>query len=228
MAVLQDLKVVFDADDVLRAQGGDPAAIRSRRPAFVDLAERALAEGKPLIQPAVSYRRLAVERLTHDRLVLEGGSVLSGPLITRHLAAASQVAVIVCTVGPALEARADEVMAGDMMYGLALDGVGSAAAEALAVAACHHFEQLVEQEGLQATIPISPGMDGWPVEEGQLQIFHLVDAAEIGVVLLPSGMMVPRKSLSMVIGLGAGVSAEGVPCDYCSMAERCRYRAQDP
>jgi hypothetical protein len=71
-------------------------------------------------------------------------------------------------------------------------------------------------------------MDGWPVEEGQPQIFDLVDAAEIGLVLLPSGMMVPRKSLSMVIGLGADVSAKGVPCDYCSMAERCRYRAQEP
>lgn len=227
MEVLRDLEVVFDADDVLRAQGGDPAAIRSRRPAFADLAERALAEGLPLLRPRVSYQRLGVERLTHERLALAGGSVLSGPLVTQHLASASDVAVMVCTVGPDLETRADEVMAEDMLYGLALDGVGSAAAEALAVAACHYFEQQAADEGWRASVPINPGMVGWPVGEGQQQVFNILDAADKGVTLTATGMMIPRKSLSMVIGLGADVSDSGSACDYCSMGDRCRYRSPE-
>lgn len=225
MAVLQDFGLTLDADDVLRAQGGDPAAIRARRPVFIEVAEQALAEGLPLLQPGVAYHWLSVECLTHERLTLVGGGILSGRLVAQHLAAASQVVIIVCTVGPALETRSAQAMASNFHYGLALDGVGSVAIEALAIATCHHFEQQAVREGLQATAPISPGMVGWPVGEGQHQIFSLLDPAEIGVRLLPSGMMIPRKSLSLVIGLGAGVSDAGEPCDYCSMGDRCRYRS---
>jgi hypothetical protein len=225
MPDLPPLELVFNVDDVLRAQGGDPVAVRSRRPAFADMAERAQAEALPLLQPRVSYQRLAVERLTHKRLTLTGGGVLSGPLVAQHLASASDVVVIVCTIGPDLETRADEVMAGNMVYGLALDGAGSAAAEALAVAACHYFEQQAADQGWRASVPISPGMVGWPVGEGQQQIFSILAAEDNGVTLSATGMMIPRKSLSMVIGLGADVSDSGSACDYCSMGDRCRYRA---
>lgn len=227
MSDLPPLELIFDADDVLRAQGGDPAAVRSRNPAFADIAERALAEAVPLLQPRVSYQRLAVERLTHERVALADGNVLSGPLVAQHLASASDVVVLVCTIGPALETRADEVMAGDMLYGLALDGVGSAAAEALAEAACHYFEKQAVDQGWRASVPISPGMVGWPVGEGQQQVFRVLSATDNGVTLTTTGMMVPRKSLSMVIGLGPNVSDSGSACDYCSMSDRCRYRAPE-
>jgi hypothetical protein len=134
------------------------------------------------------------------------------------------VVVIVCTVGRELEEHASQVMASDPTYGLALDGLGSAATDALAAATCDHFEKQAELEGLRTTMPIFPGMVGWPVSEGQLQVFSLLQADLIGVRLLPSGMMVPRKSLTLVIGLGAEVSTEGTPCDYCTMRDGCRYR----
>lgn len=199
--------------------------MRSRGPFFVEVAERALAEAAPLLRPGVLYRQLAVESLAHERLTLGGGGSLSSPLIGQHLAAASQVVVIVCTIGHRLEELVAQIMAADLQYGLALDGVGSAATDALAAAACHHFELGAEREGTRTTTPISPGMIGWPVDKGQRQIFDLLNPEEIGVTLLPSGMMVPRKSLSLVMGIGAGVSADGVPCDYCTMRDRCRYRS---
>lgn len=225
MPILRDFELVLDADDVLRAQGGDPADIRARRPAFVELAERALVEAMPLLQPAVAYQHWTVEGLTHERLSLAGGGMLSGPLVSQHLAPASEVVTVVCTAGSQLEDHAAQVLGTDAVYGLAIEGVGSAAAEALAAAACHHIEVEAEAVGLKATIPISPGMVGWPVHEGQHQIFDLLTTAEIGVRLMPSGMMIPRKSLSLVIGLGVEVSSEGIPCDYCSMRDRCRYKA---
>lgn len=228
MPVLRDFELVLAVDDVLRAQGGDPAAIRARRPFFVDIAEEALVEGMSLLQPAVIYRQLPVKKLTHESLVLYDGGALTGPLIGQHLASASQVVVVVCTVGHELEARAAQVMASDFQRGLALDGVGSAAAEELAAAACHRLEEQAGLDSLGTTTPISPGMVGWPASEGQCQVFSLLDPEEIGVKLLPSGMMIPQKSLSLVIGLGVDVSDNSVPCDYCSMRDRCRYRSHGP
>jgi hypothetical protein len=77
---------------------------------------------------------------------------------------------------------------------------------------------------METTIPLSPGMIGWSVAEGQSQIFALLDAAEIGVGLTEHGVMIPPKSLSMVLGIGPNMGTAGSTCDYCSMRETCRYQ----
>jgi hypothetical protein len=225
-SVLQDWDLPLGADDVLRGQGANPEMVRARQPSLVAVAERALAEGSTLLRPAVVYRKLTVESVQHERLNLAGGGALVGPLVARHLAPARHVIAIVCTVGRALEIHAEEVSATDLLLGLALDGLGSAAVELLATAACQLFERQAASQGLRSTIPLSPGLVGWPVERGQQQIFGLLDASLVGVRLLSSGMMIPKKSVSMVLGLGLEVSNRGRPCDYCSMRETCRYRQQ--
>lgn len=218
MEILREWDLSIDVDGVLRGQGADPAVVRSRSPRLVASAEQALEEDLRLLEPAVAYRRLQVESLQHERLHLQGGQRL------QHLGPAQEVVVLACTVGNALEAHAQQVMAANTLLGLALDGVGSAAAEALATEACLWLEEEAAQRGMEATIPLSPGMIGWPVEEGQPQSFSLLDAGEVGVTLTSATMMLPRKSLSMVLGLGADVSQGGRTCDDCHMKETCRYQ----
>ena len=116
----------------------------------------------------------------------------------------------------------------DPPFALALDGVGSAAVEALAGSACRGFEQEAVARGWRPSLPLSPGMVGWTVREGQAQIFALVDAAEAGVRRTEGGMMVPRKSLSLVLGLGPRLEAVGSACAYCTLHETCRYQDHYP
>ena len=224
MPVMREWNLAIDADMVLRGQGADPVPIRAKRPSLVQISEDALEMGKPLLQPAVAYHELAVEGLRHEVLGLDGGSSLRGPLVAEQLAGAQRVLVLVCTVGPALEQHASEVMAEDPLLGLALEGVGSAGAEALATAACHHFEALRQGDGLYATLPLNPGMVGWPVEQGQPQVFDVVDGSEIGVTLTGGIMMMPRKSISLVLGFRREPRAAARPCDFCHMRESCRHR----
>jgi hypothetical protein len=212
------------ADDVLRGQGADPAAVKARSPRLFQLAEEALEEGLKLAQPQVVEERFSVESVGHDRLQFEGGASLKGEGIVHHLASATEIAVVVCTIGPALDDRSSVVMDDDIIRGLALYGVGSAAVEALANAVCRRIEQEAEERDLKTTIPLSPGMIGWSVEEGQPQIFQLIDAGRIDVALNPGGVMTPLKSLSMMIGLGKNVADQGLTCDYCAMKETCRHR----
>ena len=218
-------KLEVTADDVLRGQGADPAAVKARSPHFFQLAEEALEEGLKLARPRVVQQRYTIDSVGHDRIQLKGGSVLKGEGIVQHLAPATEIAVVVCTIGPALDERSSAVMDEDnMIRGLALYGVGSAAVEALANAVCRQIELEAEERDLRTTIPLSPGMIGWSVEEGQPQIFQLVDAGRIGVALNPGGVMTPLKSLSMTIGLGRNVAEQGRTCDYCAMKETCRHR----
>ncbi len=227
MQVWRDWQLDLDVDQVLRGQGADPQIVRARRPSLVDVAARALTEGQPLLAPVVGYRELPVVEMRHERLTLDGGQ-LAGPLITQHLAAAEQVWVIVCTIGGALDALLGSIMNDDPVFGLALDGLGSAAVEALAAAACRRIEAGAAELGRQVSLPLSPGMIGWPVVEGQAQVFGLIDAGEAGISLTSGRMMVPRKSLSMVLGTGEKLSVAGKACDYCSLQETCRYQDHYP
>jgi len=224
MPILRDWNLEIDADMVLRGQGADPRLVRARHPALVALAEQALADGRPLLQPAVAYRQLPVESLRHERLTLAGGAILTGPLVAQHLGAAQQVVVALCTIGEALEQRVSELFAREPTCALALDGLGSAAVEALATAACQHFASLAAAAGLQTSLPLNPGLSGWPLEEGQRQIFALLDGQQIGVTLTASSLMLPRKSTSFVLGLGHGLASGGKPCGYCHLRETCRYQ----
>jgi len=219
---IADLNITVDG--VLRGQGADPEIIRSRSPRLFEISEKALAESKHLLVPQVLDKELEVIGFSHDRLQLNEDKKISGSLVSGHLAGAKYISAAVCTVGAKIDEYASEVMKEDLVLGLAIDGVGSAAVEALANAVCKEMELDAAARGYESTIPLSPGMIGWGVEDGQPLIFGLLDPAEIGVKLTPSFMMTPRKSLSMIMGIGPGINSGERICDYCAMRETCRYQ----
>jgi hypothetical protein len=224
MPVKRDWIMNLDVDQVLRNQGADPALLRKRSPRLAEVAQRALEVGSPLLEPAAAYRQLKVAACTHEQVRLEGGYLLSGKTIAQLLAPTEQVVVAVCSIGSMLETYVSEILPEDPVLGLALDGVGSAAINTLAEEACAFFAEQASTNGLKATVPLGPGVEGWPFERGQSQIFDIVNAQEAGVILTSSSMMLPQKSLSLVIGFGEQVDGSGKVCDYCTLRATCRYQ----
>lgn len=224
MPLLTDWMLEINIDQVLLGQGANPQIVRARRPRLVAAAERALAEGLPLIAPAVAVGQYAIQEIRHERILLENGATLSGPLVARQLMSARSIVAMVCTIGPALEELSLSYVESDPIHSLALYGVGSAAAEALSTAACQYYSSQAAQAGLLTTIPLSPGLEGWPVDRGQPEIFRLVDSAAAGVTLLPSFIMRPVKSVSLVIGLGEQIDTAARICDFCSRRETCTFQ----
>jgi hypothetical protein len=230
MPILNQWELPLNIDDVLRAQGADPDTFRLRRPSLVNRTEEAIAKGLPLLHPLVLYEKYSVKGLIHERLELTSNSsrqdksYLSGQLVAQHLARAQMVVIMICTIGSELDESVSSYFKIDPMVGFALDGVGSAAVEMLAIQACNYFETLAKEDGLNTTMPLNPGMVGWPLDQGQPQIFTLLDSDQIQVSLTESCMMTPSKSLSMVLGVGHDVSAIGSSCDYCSLKGVCKYQ----
>ncbi len=222
---IDDLNLTVDS--VLRGQGADPDVIRSRNPRLVDIAEKALDSVTSLLEPEVFVKEFQVASFQHNSIELEGGYGITGPLVTGHLLGATRISVVVCTVGTKIDDYTSEVIGDDIVLALAVDGVGAAAVESLANAVCRKIETKAAADGLQTTIPLSPGMIGWDVEEGQTTIFDLVDQDQISVSLSPHYLMIPRKSLSMMIGIGPNICSGECICDYCTMRETCQYKDQN-
>lgn len=215
---------VIGVDQILRGQGADPNHTHYRNPRLVQLVQRAIEVGLPLISPVAVYRRLETLDVKHESLRLSDGHALRGALIGQHLNAAEAVNAVVCTIGSGLEEAISTTLKEDPPFGLALDGFGTAAVEALANDACRFLERKAAEREMQTSIPLSPGMIGWPVDQGQAQLFRILDTETIGVTLNTGCMMTPKKSLSFVIGEGSELNSIGNACDYCMMRDTCRYQ----
>jgi hypothetical protein len=230
MPILNQWELPLTTDQVLRAQGGDPEVLRLRRPSLINSTEEAIVKGRFLIHPIVLFEKFAVKGIVHERLELvpsssnPGKSYLSGPLIAQHLVRAQEIIVMLCTIGSELDETVSSLFKIDPLGALALDSVGSAAVENLAIQACNYFEAQAITDGLSSTLPLNPGMVGWPLDQGQPQIFSLLDSEQIQISLTESCMMIPSKSLSMVLGIGEDVSSVGSPCDYCNLKGVCKYQ----
>lgn len=221
MELWTDFTFTLSPDDILRGEGADPEQARKRRPVLVKTASAAGHLGLTKLKPAAAVREVRVGEHRHEQVLLEGGKRLTGALVARYLAGAEQVAAVVCTIGPDLErlAAAQE----NLLLTLALDGLGNAAVEAVSQQVCARLGERAQAQGLEAGAPLSPGDPEWPVEVGQPQIFSLLGSNPAGVRLTEGGMMVPKKTISFVVGIGRQM-AQADLCELCSMKDRCRYR----
>lgn len=146
--------------------------------------------------------------------------------LTSVLPEAKELAIVVATIGSKLEKQVTEYTSkGEPLRALLLDGIGSAAVDALSEKACQTIAQEALSRGYQASSPINPGMPGLPITT-QAELLKLVPANEIGVSLTKAGVMVPRKSVSMVIGLGPRMRTwtRAEVCARCHLRKTCPYK----
>jgi hypothetical protein len=229
MNILSNWRIELTTNDVLRALGSSPENARLQKTQILKIAELVIRDSLPLLEPRVIQETYQVKGLIQQKLALKERTThksyfLTGSLIAKHLATAEQVIAVVCTIGDKLEKLAAEFMKKDALYGWALDSLGSAAVESLAIQACNQIAARAEAEGMKSSVSLSPGMDGWPVDLGQEELFRLVSPSRIGVSLNSNYQMQPSKSLSLVIGIGHEVMSVGKTCDYCSMSTTCLYQ----
>jgi hypothetical protein len=129
------------------------------------------------------------------------------------------------TVGDGIERRVSELLAtGEAARAILLDAAGSAAAEEAARRLSARILGGRAGADEDAACRISPGYGRWPLS-AQSALFERLPHEALGVTLNPSMMMVPRKSISFALWLGArraptsGLSG----CDTCRLPH-CRYR----
>ena len=227
VSVVTDFSLPLEVEHVLRGQGIDPARAR---PGLFAMARDVLDEAQSLLVPAALYTVLPVRKFEHQRVTLDGsagfdgGAVFEGPLVARALAGAAEVALAVCTVGPEVDERVSTLFAEEPVRAMALDGAGIGAVGLVARLIGERVREEAETRGLRIGMRAEPGQEGWEIWQ-QRVLFGLLPAEEINVQLTDSCLMLPRKSLSFVVGLGPEMRPDAVTCDFCSKRERCQWRS---
>ncbi len=112
---------------------------------------------------------------------------------------AENVAICICTIGPELEREVKKLMEKDeMVKALILDALGSEAVEEVTIQSDRMLAEKAREMNLWPSKRFSPGFGKWDIKE-QRFIFRMLPAADIGVRLTKSCMMVTRKSVSFRI-----------------------------
>ncbi len=204
------LSLRVDPDDVLRFQGYKKG--RDIPDATVlALFDEALALGESLMEPRFVYRAAKVTGQGPD-VIQAGGEKLHIPEIGRLWGTLEAVGAGICTVGCAIEDRVRELWEErELPLAMMLDSVGSAAVESLAEYVNDLLCQAAIPSSMRVTNRVSPGYAGW-------------DTAS-DVTLNDSCVMVPGKSISILVGIGpeARVDHYFTQCRRCWMRD-CDYR----
>lgn len=228
MPVIRDIPLDLKIGEVLRRQGFRGHS--KIRPEIKRLISELIASVKKarLLEPAAAYEYYKVTGMSPSQISLEGDKAIQGSLIHTTFPEAKELAIVVCTIGSKLEKQVtDYSKSGETLRGMILDGIGSAAVDMLAPEVCRIIASEASSHGHHTSSPVSPGWPGLPLTE-QWNLFELVNTQEIGVSLTASGIMIPRKSVSMVIGIGPRMATwtRADVCTRCSLRKTCLYRIQ--
>ncbi len=177
-----------------------PPADTAMRAAFEEAYERARAVLEP--KHAVAFRRIVA--VGERRVELASGVVFESATLAKLAAGATRLAAMAVTVGPALDALADEYNANGEVFKMTVaDAVGSAAAEGLMRALHRDVRARAEAEGNVVTRRISPGFGDFALA-AQPDLLDVVRGRRLGITLTANYMMVPRKSVTAVAAVKAG------------------------
>lgn len=194
-------------------------------PHIYESIDQVLEQAKDLVQIRGGCRLIDDLERCDDHLHYRIGGVefTIGKIISVQLRKASSAALFVCTIGAGLENYARQLMKeGDYVTGFVADIMASETVELSMDFIQNALEDDFKSKGLRLTNRYSPGYCGWHVSEQQ-KLFSLLPPGFCGISLTESSLMVPIKSVSGVIGIGADVRKVDYTCRFCDMKE-CVYR----
>lgn len=152
---------------------------------------------------------LVVEGGNPKALVAAGSTtLLSAPSLLKILAGASEIALIAVTLGEAWDLALDELaQKNEPAEAWFLDALGTAMADRAARAVEDRIAGDMARDGLTRTRRYRPGYGDWGLE-AQGEICELVAADRIGVRVNEAFALLPRKSVTGVVGFGERLEDE--------------------
>ena len=142
--------------------------------------------------------------------------------VYHQLKRSEQIAVFVCTAGEGISQWSKAMMSSDPLKGFIADILGSVVVDAAVESLQQKIRDEMQQSGLKITNRYSPGYCGWSTDEQQ-KLFSLLPQENCGIQLTESSLMLPIKSISGFIGIGANVRYNPYTCQMCDAAY-CVYR----
>jgi len=228
MKIIKNIKLKINEEEVLRYQGYHHNKAGETSEIILQITREEIEQSYCLFEPKGIYSKVMIKNISLEgRINLENGLCLEiNNSMVNLLKGTSYLVFGLSTIGNNLEEKVAELFAkNEYPKAIALDAVGTVASKYLS----NYIQSLICQEArgqnFQTTKYFSPGSGDWNINQQKI-IFQIIPADKIGVKLTESCMMLPKKSLSWVIGIGKEIiipSKGNDSCEIC-LAENCQFR----
>ena len=180
---------------------------------------------KTYIKPQVWSKKILINNIEKDKVILDNSIVLEGEFIANKLKGCSYIVATISTIGIEIDkVIKDAFDEDDYLKGMIIDNIGTTCLGYTNKVCWNSLVDSLKHTNIGITQRLSPGDTAWPVAQ-QKNIFDNFKEIGIGVQLLESSLMIPLKSTSAIFGFGEGIGITKLEhiCSECSM-QSCNYR----
>jgi hypothetical protein len=187
-----------------------------------------LRKGHEKVRINFAYKEARITAWDGQAIVAEGIGVdsMRWKELVRQMDSPDRICCFVITIGLAVDQWIQEIQRRSMFNAYIADAFGSVWIEFAADQLSLEFEKQYARMDLECSRRLSPGYCDWRLDKGQDAVFQFVQPEHIGVSRLPSGLMVPLKTISAVMFMGKRVLWK-TPCVFCN-DRACRHRREAP
>lgn len=169
-------------------------------PAMERAIGQAIEEGYRMIEGQGVYRTLAITKVEENRvLTRESETLFVGQKMVKLLRHCDYASLIVATIGPKIETEVDRLSGPEPAHAYFLERVGAWMADYMGIWLDRMLEREIVRAGYQRTYRFGVGYGDWPLSS-QTEVMALTEARKIGIALNEAYIMIPRLSISAVIG----------------------------
>ncbi len=211
----------IDKKEVLRYLGYKNQEIDK---SLTDLIEDCCKEVIEVCKESFVYEIFDIERKNDELFLLGSTLVLEDIDIINHLSASKKCIVLAATLGIEVDSRIAYYSRFDITKGLIMDACATTAIENL----CDELQTKIMEKALEDNLHItnrySPGYGDFSIDN-QGTILNVLEAyKQIGLSVTESNIMIPRKSVTALIGLGENATLSSKnKCKSCKNTD-CSFR----
>lgn len=190
---------------------------------IIALTDQCESELISVIKPRFVYKVFDIEHSDNGVVVNNTSLILKGKDIAKHLQDCERCILMCATISIDVDNLIRKYEAQDMAKAVIADCLASAAIEQVCNEAEKEIKSAVGEYNF--TWRFSPGYGDFPLEI-QRDFIDVLDAQKrVGVNVSESLIMIPRKSVTAVIGVSEKEISKGRRgCVCCNMKDRCAYR----
>ncbi len=212
-----------DKGEILRYLGYRGQELDPQTETLLDACIKTMTDS---VKPRFCYRVFTIEH--GDSVFLPDCNLhLSGNSIKVHLQNCTKCVLLAVTLGIEGDNLIRISQADSMTRAVILDAVATELTEQLCHRAESELRSLAEREGCGLTPRFSPGYGDLPISL-QSSIAEILDTSrQIGLTISEHSIMIPRKSVTAILGFSKTPCANLHRCSACSLKGHCQFQKED-
>ena len=179
-----------------------------------------------LAKPRYTYMIFEIEKDREQIVLPQCKLTFEGRDIYEHLRDCNKCAIMAVTLGIEVDNVIRIAQVESMTKAMMLDACATEVVEKLCDEVQKEILDIAQKEGGKLTSRFSPGYGDFPITT-QKKIGEILDVnRKIGLTVTEKSLMIPRKSVTAIVGFTNKINEKQNNCEICSMKEKCKFRKE--